>query len=734
MPLYKNLYLRAALIALPILAIAGARIASTLWQTRDNAIHDANVNNSRVAAVLAEQASQSVKAIDAVIEGLESRFAAERIADDDSLWREMGTRSAHESLARRLTYLPKAEVISIEDRDGKFVVNTRVWPAPDVSMAGHPTFDYLKTHSDRSLVVSLSTPNVVTGRHLIYFSRRLENDRGEFLGTIDIGVRTEYFLTLYDGLASNPGAIVSLVRTDGGVVADYPAKPSQIEKIEEGSDWYKLNDRNAATFRSRGIHSGIPRLVAFNKIGGYPLAVLVGLPEADVLAVWRGRATAWGLQALAILVAFTALTCTLLIQMWKATEAREQLRAKSGELESDNNLFGAVMSNLRQGVAKFDRDDRLLFCNESYARMYGLSRDEIPVGVHIARIWELRIARGVFLMHVPDDYLQRNCQRLRSSGPMVRTSIDHLSDGRYILISHQPLPNGAFITTHEDITQRQTELVAEREKLDALVRERTAQFERKNEELQVALSKQQAVNEQQRSFVAMASHEFRTPLAIIDSAAQKLFRRASQLRPADIIERADTIRRAVQRMTGLMESVLAMAKFEHGEIKASMQESDLYQVVFDACFRQMEVSDRHRIQFDLDALPRKATFDPKLIDQVLTNLLANAIKFSPNDGRIAVRTSLDDGVARIEVEDCGVGIDADDLPKLFTRYFRAKTSTGIAGTGIGLNVVKTIVEMHDGKIEVVSVKGQGTVFTVALPIDGADLRSGGPSRPLPAAA
>ena len=237
------------------------------------------------------------------------------------------------------------------------------------------------------------------------------------------------------------------------------------------------------------------------------------------------------------------------------------------------------------------------------------------------------------------------------------------------------MPNGNFITTHEDITQRETATVAQHQQLEALVQSRTAQINLKTLELQSALMKQRAINEQQQSFVSMASHEFRTPLAIIDGAAQKLLRRASLLQPADIMERAEIIRRAVQRMTGLMESVLSMAKFDHGEIKVSMADADLYQVVFDCCFRHMEVADSHRIQFDLDALPRAATFDPILIDQVFTNLIANATKFSPHAKQINICASRCGERLRIDVEDFGIGIDADDQPRMFSRYFRAKTST-----------------------------------------------------------
>ena len=129
-----------------------------------------------------------------------------------------------------------------------------------------------------------------------------------------------------------------------------------------------------------------------------------------------------------------------------------------------------------------------------------------------------------------------------------------------------------------------------------------------------------------------------------------------------------------------------------------------------------EVSAKHRIRVDIDALPRSIRIDPKAIDQVITNLIANAMKYSPDAKIIDVRGQVENGRARIDVEDFGLGIDPDDLPKMFTRYFRARTSTGIAGTGIGLSVVKLIVELHNGEVGIDSRKGKGTVFTIFLPL------------------
>ena len=109
--------------------------------------------------------------------------------------------------------------------------------------------------------------------------------------------------------------------------------------------------------------------------------------------------------------------------------------------------------------------------------------------------------------------------------------------------------------------------------------------------------------------------------------------------------------------------------------------------------------------------------DPKLMDQVFTNLLSNAVKYAPDDSRIEVKGWTDGDFAAMSVRDHGVGIAADDLPRLCERFFRARTSAGIGGTGLGLNLVKQLVELHKGTIEVDSVEGQGSVFTVRLPVD-----------------
>ncbi len=266
--------------------------------------------------------------------------------------------------------------------------------------------------------------------------------------------------------------------------------------------------------------------------------------------------------------------------------------------------------------------------------------------------------------------------------------------------------------------QNQAELVRHRDHLQVLVDAATKDLQTKAKELKDALGKEKELNEIQRQFVSMASHEFRTPLAIIDSTAQRILRKIETLTPEDTAKRVEKIRDAVRRMTRLMERTLEAARIDKGKIDIEISECDLPYVVLEVEMQQIEISPNHNISSDLKELPDMILGDEGALTQIFSNLISNAMKYAPDAPDIHVRGWREGEFAVIEVKDQGLGIDEQDLPNMFQRFFRAQTSIGIAGTGIGLNLVKTLVELHDGSIDVQSVKGKGSVFTVRLPIEG----------------
>ncbi|CDN52569.1 PAS/PAC sensor signal transduction histidine kinase [Neorhizobium galegae bv. officinalis bv. officinalis str. HAMBI 1141] len=279
----------------------------------------------------------------------------------------------------------------------------------------------------------------------------------------------------------------------------------------------------------------------------------------------------------------------------------------------------------------------------------------------------------------------------------------------------------------EDVHDRQLALKAlqsserrlrqHRDELEKIVLDRTAEVQEKNIELDRLLQHERGINALQRRFVGMISHEFRTPLAVIDGAAQRLTRTKTAVTPQFLEGKALQIKGAVARMVELMESILAAGRLETGTIAINKQASSLSAILRQCIASRAELSKSHTISHNLDAIPALQMIDRDAIERVFSNLLSNAVKYSPAGSNIHVSGWKDGGRVVVSVTDSGIGMDADDLPKLFEPYFRARSATGIAGTGIGLNIVKEIVELHGGSISVRSILGRGTTFTVDLPFE-----------------
>lgn len=233
--------------------------------------------------------------------------------------------------------------------------------------------------------------------------------------------------------------------------------------------------------------------------------------------------------------------------------------------------------------------------------------------------------------------------------------------------------------------------------------------------LEQSLEREKELGAQQRRFVSLVSHEFRTPLAIIDGHAQRLIRKGEKVTAEQRASALEKVRVAVTRLTDLIESVLSSASLEAGSIPFNPIPMDLKALVQKVCENQQEITSKHIINLNIDTLPETFHGDPKLLHQVVTNLLSNAVKYSPSADRVDVISRVIENGLEIAVRDFGVGIPIDEIPKLFQRFFRASTSNGIQGTGIGLNLVKSLVEMHGGIMEVDSIEGKGSTFTIKLP-------------------
>lgn len=253
--------------------------------------------------------------------------------------------------------------------------------------------------------------------------------------------------------------------------------------------------------------------------------------------------------------------------------------------------------------------------------------------------------------------------------------------------------------------------------LERKVAERTAELEasrdalaRSKDRAELALKRESEAKNQLRQFVSMVSHEFRTPLAIIDSAAQMLTLKAGERDPG-MLPRLDGIRGAVTRLVELIDTCLADEQLESGRLVLREQAVDIVPLL--ETIRDHHSAQGRRILLSSGSVPA-VWGDPGLLALAFNNLVGNALKYSPDGSPVEVSVGgWHDGVA-VRVVDHGIGIPADDLPRIFERFHRAANARAVAGSGIGLHMVRQIVELHGGTVTVDSAEGQGSAFTVRL--------------------
>lgn len=238
--------------------------------------------------------------------------------------------------------------------------------------------------------------------------------------------------------------------------------------------------------------------------------------------------------------------------------------------------------------------------------------------------------------------------------------------------------------------------------------------------LEEALENERRVTAQQRDFVSMTSHEFRTPLTVIDGHAQRLIKMSDRLEPGDVAERGQRIRSAVQRITHIMDSLLGASRVLDGHAVFNPGELDPRALILDACQAHRDATRGALIHEDLIDLPPLIRGDPKLLFHAFSNLISNAVKFSSPGSAVEVTAREDAGWLVVHVRDHGIGIPARDRDRLFERYFRGSNATGIAGTGVGLHLVAMVVKLHDGEVFAESLEGVGSRFVVRLPVHGAE--------------
>lgn len=378
------------------------------------------------------------------------------------------------------------------------------------------------------------------------------------------------------------------------------------------------------------------------------------------------------------------------------TKLEKMVEARTAQVKSTRAILIAALSAMTDGVSVIDRNRKIVVFNKSFAKICRKTPEELLKQPTMDEVLNDFSAT----LDDPEGFLKSDHAEWYRNPAGDRTEVQSIN-GRWIRLAAFPMETGHKVLVQSDITAYKENEKVLKEGAEALAR---------------ALTKEKEHSKIQRDFISLVSHEFRTPLAIIDSNAQRITRRIDKLDKEEVVARMGDIRQMVERMTELMESTISLSRLDAGKIEFAPEAGDLRYMLEEVANHSQQVSEIHTIQTDLSNLPRKVQFDPKLMRQVVTNLLSNAVKYSPKGGVVEIKGWQENGLAVFSVRDEGLGIPEKEVSKLFQRFFRASTSTGIAGSGIGLHLINNLVKMHRGTVSVQTEENVGSVFTVSLPI------------------
>ncbi|HWG42609.1 MAG TPA: ATP-binding protein [Gemmataceae bacterium] len=351
----------------------------------------------------------------------------------------------------------------------------------------------------------------------------------------------------------------------------------------------------------------------------------------------------------------------------------ERLDDRIATLEEDRQQLRTILSGMVEGVVALDAGQRILFANERATQLLGLPL-QTPVG---RRLWEVVRQRPLLdVVQRALDGSEPQHEELGWSGSSTRSLTVHAAR-----LPGLP-PRGAVLVLHDTTELRRLERL-------------------------------------RQEFVANVSHELKTPLSVIKACVETLLDGAMD-DPQHRAQFLEQVASQSNRLHALILDLLSLARIESGEELFDLQAIPVAEVVA-AC------AERHRPRAEAkgqtleviapDEEPIALWADEEAVEQILDNLLDNAVKYTPEEGRVSVRWYREGEQVCLEVSDSGIGIPESDLPRIFERFYRVDKarSREMGGTGLGLSIVKHLTQAMNGSVRASSRAGHGTTFTVCLP-------------------
>ena len=565
---------------------------------------------------------------------------------------------------------------------------------------------HFAAHSDRGVFVGVTRPRNLAGPRAIFVARRINAPDGRFLGVVAGAIDVRDLSDFHRAISTTPGQVVTLLRRDGIVLTRDPDPTQEVgRRLPAAAPWYALVQTGGGTYRSRGLmtgHASHAAIVSVHPLRDYPLVVDVSIQEYDWLAVWRHEAWLIGLGTTGAVAGLVVLFWVIGRQLRRLAGQNTLLQQTALALaESErrvaekSRILEATLEHMDQGLIMIDSERNVPIYNRRAIELLDLSPDLMARRPKFDDVMAFHWNQTAFTRN--EEAFRSFVQRaLLLDGP--RSFERRRPNGRVLEVRTTALPGGEAVRTFTDVTERSNTLEA----------------------LAQAKEEAESANRAKSEFLANMSHELRTPLNAIIGFSELIRDQTNGPVQPPYVAYAEDINAGGRHLLELVNDLLDLSKIEAGRYDLVEERVNLGELLR-LCQRMMAPrATAGNMRIDCDPALAGVTLyaDRRAVKQVLLNLLANAVKFSPVGGTTVVRAEpAEDAGLAVVVIDQGVGIAPAALRFLFEPFRQADASITrrFGGTGLGLAISRRLMALHGGTLEITSQPGVGTTVRAIFP-------------------
>jgi len=453
------------LIACGVLLIAAIIIGTVMMvgEFRERALANNERELENTVLLLTRHFDQQFEDYQVLMHDLIYRLEISRIESPEAFRERMFGLAAHERLKSQASILSYVDHVNVYDAEGELINSSGVWPPPAINITGRHYFQAFKSDPQSPPFFAEALRSYDTGHWTTVLAHRLSGADGTFLGVMTRRIDPANYEKFFASVTLTPGAAISLLHTDGTLLARFPHLEQMIGQNLRNAPLLGrvLEKGGLQTLRLQSPIDGKERLGAAARLDHFPIVVVATNSVSVVLADWREQ------TRLLITAAALAASVITLILFLIIRQILRQNRDAQHWLESERQRLDTALNNMTQGLILYDASARMVICNQRYIDMYSLSPDVVKPGCHFLDLTRHRKETGSF-----EGDVEAFCREILESVAQGKTRkmVREGSDGRAFQIVNTPLPQGGWVVTVEDISERR-DVEHERDRNHAFLRE-----------------------------------------------------------------------------------------------------------------------------------------------------------------------------------------------------------------------------------------------------------------------